>query len=146
MQVSFGKRKIATVQSLKFWGLTIDTILSWKHHISEVTSRMNKACYAIRSIKPFMSLDVLRSIYFSYAHSIISYGVIFWGNSSYSEDIFKIQKRIIRIIMNSSRNASCRQIFKDLNILQIQYQYIYSIHLDVYICECFFRKCELSLK
>ena len=78
-----------------------------------------------------MSLDVLSSIYFSYADSIISYGIIFWGNSSYSDDIFKIQKRIFRIIMNSSRNASCRQLFKDLNILPIQSQYIYSILLFV---------------
>jgi len=124
MQVSFSNRKIATVQSLKFLGLTIDTTLTWKHCIGELTSRMNKACYAIRSIKPFMFLDVLNSTYFSYVQSIISYGIIFWGNSSYSDDIFKIQKRIIRIIMNSSRNASCRQIFKDLNILPIQSQYI----------------------
>jgi hypothetical protein len=107
MQVTFGNRKIATAQSLKFWGLTIETTLTWKHHIGELSPRLNKVCYAIRSNKPFMSLDVLRSTYFSYAHSIISYGTIFWGNSSCSEDIFKIQKIIIRIIMNSSRNASC---------------------------------------
>jgi hypothetical protein len=74
MQVSFGNRRIATAQSLKFWGLTIDTTLGWKHHIGELTSRLNKACYAIRSIKPFMSPDVLRSIYFSYAYQVISYG------------------------------------------------------------------------
>ena len=125
--LSFDNRKIATAQSLKFGGLAIDTTLTWKHHICEVTSRLNKACYASRSIKPFMSRDVLRSTYFSYAHSIISYGIIFWGNSSYSDDIFKIQKRIIRIIMNSSRDASCWQLFKGLNILLIQSQNIYSI-------------------
>jgi hypothetical protein len=72
-----------------------------------------------------MSLGILRSTYFLYAHSIISYGIIFWRNSSHSEKIFKIQKRIIRIIMNSSRNASCRQLFKGWNILPIQSQYIY---------------------
>jgi len=33
--------------------------------------------------------------------------------------------------MNSSRNASCRQLFKDLNILPIQSQYIYSTLLFV---------------
>ena len=124
-QVSFGNKKFATAQSLKFLRLTIDTTLTWKHHIGELTSRLNKACYTIRSIKPFMSLDVLRSTYFSYAHSIISYGIVFWGNSSYSEDIFKVQKRIIRIIMNSSRSASCWQVFRDLNILPIQSQHIY---------------------
>jgi hypothetical protein len=68
MQVSLGNRKIATTKSLKFLGLTIDAFLTWKYHIGELTSRLNKACYAIRSIKPFMSLDVLRSAYFLYAH------------------------------------------------------------------------------
>ena len=92
MRVSFGNRKIATTESLKFLGLTIDTFLTWKHHIGELTSRLNKACYAIRSIMPFMSLELLRSTYFSYVHSIIASGIIFWGNSSYSEDIFKILK------------------------------------------------------
>jgi len=56
---------------------------------------------------------------------------VFGGNSSNSEEIFKIQKRIIRIIMNSSKNASHQQLFKDLNILPIQSQYIFSIHLFV---------------
>jgi hypothetical protein len=130
MQVSFGNRKIATAQSLKSLGLTNDATLTWKHHVGELTSRLNKACYAIRSIKPFVSLDVLRSTYFLYVHSIISYGIIFWRNSSHSEEICKIQKRII---MNSSKNASCRQLFKDLNILPIQSQYIFSILLFVTI-------------
>ena len=57
--MSLGDRKIATTKSLKFLGLTIDTTLTWKHHTSELIPRLNKACYAIRSIKPFMSLDVL---------------------------------------------------------------------------------------
>ena len=80
MQVSFGNRKIATTQSLKFLGLTINTTLTWKHHVGELMSKLNKACYAITSIKPFMSLDVLRSTYFSYAYSILSYGIVFWDN------------------------------------------------------------------
>jgi hypothetical protein len=33
--------------------------------------------------------------------------------------------------MNSSKNASCQQLFKDLNILSIQSQYIFSIILFV---------------
>ena len=131
MQVLFGNRKIKTTHGLKFLGLTIDTSLSWKCHTGELTSRLNKACYAIRLIKPFMSLDVLRSPYFSFVQSFISYGNIFWGKSFYSEEIFKIQKRIIRIITNSIKNASCWQLFSELNILQIQSQYIFSILLFV---------------
>jgi hypothetical protein len=74
-----------------------------------------------------MSTEVLRSTYFSYVHSAISYGIIFWGNSSYSREVFIIQKRIVRIIMNANKKASCRQLFRDLNILPVQSQYVLSI-------------------
>jgi len=107
---------------------TETTQLESSDHIQ--TTNISSFCH-LRSIKSFMFLDVLRSTSFSHAHSIISYRIIFWGNSSYSEDIFKIQKRIIIIIMNSRRNSSCWQLFKDLNILPIQSQYIYSILLFV---------------
>jgi hypothetical protein len=109
----------------------LETTLTWKHHVSELTSILNKAFYAIRAIKLFMTLDVLRNTYFSHIHSILSYGIIFWGSSSHSEEIFKIQKRIIRIIMNSRKNASCWQLFKTLNILPLPSQYIFLILLFV---------------
>jgi hypothetical protein len=98
---------------------------------SQPPCRLNKACYAIRAIKPFMSIDIQRNTYFSYVHSIISYGIIFWGNCSPSEDIFKIQKKVIRIIMSSGKKASCRQLFRKLNILPVQSKYILSILLFV---------------
>ena len=109
----------------------MDTSLTWKCYIGDPTSRLNKACYAIRSIKTFVFLDVLRSIYFSYVYSIKTYWIIFWGDAYHSQEIFKTQKSIIRIIMNSSKKASCQQLFKELNILPIQSQYIFSIILFV---------------
>jgi len=78
-----------------------------------------------------MSQDTLRTIYFSYFHSILLYGIIFWGNSAYSSNIFKIQKRIIRIIMNARNRDSCLQLFKNLKILQLKSQYIFSLLLFV---------------
>jgi len=38
MQVSFGNIKIALAQSLNFLGLTIDNMVTWKHHIDELTT------------------------------------------------------------------------------------------------------------
>ena len=105
----------------------IDSTLSWNDHIVSLTSKLNKACYAVRMIKSCMSLDVLRMMCFSYVHSAITYGIIFWGNSHSSTTIFKIQKRIIRIINNSGRHDSCRKLFKKLQILPFASQYIFSV-------------------
>jgi len=74
-----------------------------------------------------MSLDVLKMIYFSYVHSVMSHGIIFWGNSHYIDSIFKIQKRIIRIVTNTGRHDSCHQLYKQLQILPLPSQYIFSL-------------------
>ena len=122
---------ITKTNSTKFLGLIIDNTLSWRDHVVELTSKLNKACYAIGRIKPYMSLDALRMIYFSYVHSVTSYGIIFWGNSRYSNSIFKIKKRIIRIITNTSRRESCRPFYKQLQILSLPSQYIFSMLIFV---------------
>jgi len=44
------------------------------------------------------SIDTLKSIYFAYFHSIMKYGIIFWGNSPSSKMIFTLQKRTVKII------------------------------------------------
>jgi len=78
-----------------------------------------------------MSLEILRMVYFAYIHSIISYGIILGGNQPYSDKIFKIQKRIIRIITSSRPRDSCSELFKNLEILPLYSQYIYSISIYV---------------
>ena len=45
---------LTNINSTKYLGLIIDSTLSWKEHIIELTSKLNKACYAIRAIKPFI--------------------------------------------------------------------------------------------
>jgi hypothetical protein len=57
----------------------------------------------------------------------MSYGVIFWGNSHLSNNIFKIQKRTIRIITNSGKYDSCWELFKQLQILTLPSQYMFSL-------------------
>ena len=79
----------------------------------------------------FMSLETLIMVYFAYKHSIISYGIIFWGNQPYSDKIFKIQNWVIRIITSSRTRDSCRELFKKLEILPLYSQYIYSISIFV---------------
>jgi hypothetical protein len=74
-----------------------------------------------------MSLDVMKMIYFSYVHSVISYDIILGGNSHFS-GIFKIKKKII-IITNAGRRDSCRQLYKQLQILPLPSQYIFSHYL-----------------
>jgi len=57
-------------------------------------------------------------------HSIIRYGIIFWGNATDSCKVFRLQKRIIRLMLGARPRASCRGLFKKLEILPAPCQYI----------------------
>jgi len=103
----------------KFLDLIINDSLLWKAHIDQMMSKLNTACFVIRSLQAVMSTETLRMVYFAYVHSIMSYRIIFGGNQPYSEKIFKIQKRVIRIITNSRMRDSCKELFQSLEILPL---------------------------
>ena len=83
--------QIINTYSTKF-GLLVDNSLSWNKHIDQLMSKLRTVCYAIRYIKLFITQETLRMIYFSYIHSILTYDIIYWGKSSYCNNIFKIKK------------------------------------------------------
>jgi hypothetical protein len=79
--------------------------------------------------KHSLPIQTLKIIYFAHVHSIMSYGVIFWGSASCANKVFLLQKRIIRIITNSGPRDSCRDIFRTMQIFTLYSQYIYSLLL-----------------
>jgi hypothetical protein len=87
-QISYDQTKLTNVTESKFLGLIIDSTLSWKQHIDYVIKKISIACHVLRNIKYFISLATLKLIYFAHIHSIISYGIIIWGGSSYVNKVF----------------------------------------------------------
>jgi len=84
------KKKIANIFNTKFLGITQDNRLTWETHIDMFIPKLSSARVAVR---PFMSQESLKMVYYSYFHSIMMYGIIFCGNSYYSRNIFRLQKK-----------------------------------------------------
>jgi hypothetical protein len=127
LQILVNDLIVTNATNIRFLGLQLDNKLTWNAYSHELKTKLNKACYAIRAIKPLVSQNVLITIYYSYFHSVLKYGVMFWGSSAITGDIFKVQKRAIRIITNRCRRESCRPLFKHLKILTVFSQYIFSV-------------------
>ena len=79
-------------------------------------------------------------LYYSYFHSIITYGINFWGSSHHSNTVFRLQKRIIRIIVGLRSRDPCIEHFKALKILPLQSQYILSLLLFVVEIRSYFKE------
>jgi len=59
--------------------------------------------------------------------SVWIYKVSNFINAHLSTNIFKIQGRTIKLITNKGRRDSCRQLFKQLQILPLPTQYMFSL-------------------
>jgi len=129
--IRYKDNRINITSCTNFLGLTLDSTLSWKTHNKQLSSKLNTAYYVIRALKSVISPRNLRTIHFFYVHSTKAYVIIFGGNLSHSNNIFKLQKRAIRIIINVDNRVSCHKLFKKLNVLPPHSQYILSLLLLV---------------
>ena len=93
----FKIKHINKVHTTNFLGLILNSTLSWSPHINNLTTKLNSACYLSRYLKPLLPTETLRMVYFSNVHSLLSYGVIFWGNCSYSDNIFKLKREQLEL-------------------------------------------------
>jgi hypothetical protein len=105
--------------------------LAWGRHIEEIKKKLSSACYMIRNMKPIMSIITLKNVYYSYFHSIMTYGLIYWGHLPHADKIFKMQKRVIRFMKGCGYTESCREFFKEIKILPLKSQYVYSLMMIV---------------
>jgi len=82
--IGYTENYIEETVNTKFLGLQIDNHINWKNHIEQMIPKLSGACYeyAVQSMVHIGNIHTLRSIYYAYFHSIIKYGIKFWGNSS----------------------------------------------------------------
>ena len=61
-------------------------------------------------------------MYHAYFSSIMTYGIMFWGNSSAAIKVFRLQKQAVRLLSDChsvSKRVSRRTKFRQLNILTL---------------------------
>jgi hypothetical protein len=131
LKIIHGSNNVTSTCITKFLGITLDNTLSWKTHIDMIIPKLSSACFVIRVVKSFLPSESLKMVYHSYLHSIVTYGIIFWGNSYYNNTIFSLQKQTLGIIVGIRDRDSCREHFKKLKILPLKSQYILSVALFV---------------
>jgi hypothetical protein len=57
LDMSYANKLISKAYDTKFLGICVDI------HIEQITHKLSSACYAMRSVKPFMSQEALKTVY-----------------------------------------------------------------------------------
>ena len=116
INLQLNKENINYKSEVKFLGVWLNETLKWDHHVQYLTKKLGKVCFAIRIIKNVADLNTVKTLYFSSYQSLLTYGIIFWGNSTKSKEIFILQKKVVRIIVGAKLFEPCRKRFRKFGI------------------------------
>lgn len=114
-------------QTATFLGITLDSRLTWKHHVESMSVALSKGIYAIRRIRQIIDSNAAVKTYYALFHSRMTYGIGVWGSSVHAVKILAAQKRAVRSIVAAPPDSHCRPFFRMLKILTVPAAYILKV-------------------
>ena len=106
--------------SVKYLGVYLDDLLSWKSHFVMLYTKLRKANGLISKLRHFAPKSILLKFYNSFFESHLRYACQIWAQDPNScKRIFKLQKQCVRLLTFSNFHASSSPIFLDLRILKL---------------------------
>ena len=131
--IKINKKTLNEKECIKYLGVIIDSSLSWKHHILNLTKKIS------RSIG-------MKNVYYSLIYSHIVYAIEVWGSAVKSElkKIFVLQKRVMRFLTFNDVYLTTpgpliptEPIFAKLNVLKVDD--IYNHQVSKFVFKCIYR-------
>nr|CAI5818693.1 unnamed protein product [Callosobruchus analis] len=129
VQVTLDNLHINSANAVLFLGCQVDNKLCWSPHINEICKKLNKAYFALLTLRRSLSQDALLTYYYSYVYPTISYNIISWEQATKWPRVFILQKRIIRLIYDLKPTESCRDTFMKHSLLTVVGIYLFKVLL-----------------
>jgi hypothetical protein len=82
-----------TAESTTFLGLQLDNHLTCKAHVNQLLHKSSIVGFQMRKLSHVLSINNLKSVYYAYYHTLIKYGIIYWGNTLDCHKVFLMQKK-----------------------------------------------------
>ena len=90
IRIKLGRKAITRMNYIKYLGVLIDSTLSLKPHVTELSKKLSRNCAIFFKIRHYVNPETLRLLYYS----LFYYGVSVWGltHPTILDPIVKSQK------------------------------------------------------
>lgn len=123
------------LDSVKFLGVYLDVKMNFKSHTEYLVSKLSRTCGIFYKIRRLLPLESRINFYYAYFQPFLMYCVIIWGGTypTHTEDIFKLQKRIIRTIGDAGFLDHTTPLFRKFKILKFADLFKFNMSLYMYV-------------
>ena len=86
---------VTQTKTQEFLGVTIDEFFNWGRHINLIICKLQSLCYVFRKLVKCADANTVKTAYYGYVQSKLTYGLLSWGCTTKSniERLFKKQKK-----------------------------------------------------
>ena len=109
----------------------VDEHINWKDHINITENKLFKNLDLLHKVKQFLNAKAMKSLYFSFIHSYLTYGNVVWCSTSMNKTkkLFSKQKQAIKIIpmVHIHANLNFDEKMKYLDIVNIYKLNLYQL-------------------
>ena len=110
LKIKLSGKRLYPTESVKYLGVKIDTNLSWQYHVDDLSIKLNRANALLSKIRKFVSLKILRSIYFAIFDFYLSYCCLVWAhNYSTIQCIIILQKKLLELLISNQEKLCFTQ-------------------------------------
>ena len=97
--ILINKNAIDEVKYIKYLGVLIDSHLSFKYHINELSKKLSRGTGILYKLRDFVSVKILKDVYYAIVYPFLLYGIAIWGSATKAtlSPLHILQKKIIRI-------------------------------------------------
>ena len=125
VELSIDGEVIESVRTFKFLGIMLDTALKFQEQRSELHAKLSRASFIIHSLAKYLPKICLRSLYFAYFHSHLTYCISSWYpliTNNQQNTLKVLQKKVVRSICNAHYRDHCMPLFRRERIVTIEDQ------------------------
>ena len=130
--IKLNNNDIDHVKEFNFLGLLINNNLTWKTHVNKICNKMSQSVGIINCLKTTLPNNILLALYNTLILPHIHYCILAWGYDF--KRVYKLQKRVLRIIDKCPIFSHTDPIFIKFNLLKVNHIFELNQHKFVFKC------------
>jgi len=136
LNLYINNQKINRVLSCKYLGVIIDEFLKWNVHIDYVCKKLIKFTSIFYKIRNIIPRACLLQLYYAFIHPHVVYGIEVYANTckAYSDKLYKLNNKLLRILLNKKLNTPTLELYTDVNVLPLPLLHEFQVLILVHKC------------
>ena len=120
IRLTLNETLIPIMPHAKFLGLWVDENLNWKTHASKLELRIKTKICMLQRGRNMLTTQAKKILYFAQIHSLLTYGLVIWGNMISTTNRNRLQKLQDKGVQLISPHQRLSEIYKTHRILNLE--------------------------